>query len=95
MMDRAIPPSWADLQDEIVVLDLRSSYVYVGRLVVPQGEYLLLGDADVHDLRDTTATRDQYVLQCRRLGITANRRWVWINAQEIVGVSRLADVIVE
>lgn len=85
-------PTWQDLLDQEVVLDLASPYVCVGRLVERQGEYLLLAEADVHDLRDTATTREQYVVQCRRLGVAANRRWAWLALREIVGISRLADV---
>ncbi len=92
---QAIPPSWESLFGELVVLDLESRYVAVGTLVELQGDYLLLSELDMHDLRDTTTTRDQYVLQCARDGMTANRRWAWVKAESVVGLSRLADVIVE
>ena len=92
---KAMPPAWESLFGDIVVLDLDSRFVCVGTLVEVQGDYLLLSDADVHDLRDTSTTRDLYVLQCRRDGTTPNRQWAWIRSEEIVGLSRLADVITD
>ncbi len=74
-----------------IVLDLASPYVMVGRFVGRQGEFLLLRDADVHDLRDTTSTREQYVLNCRGHGTNVNRQWVWVSLREIVAISRLQD----
>lgn len=86
-------PNWQDLVGQVVVLDLASPYVVLGKLVEKQAEFLLLEEADVHDLRDTQTTREKYVLACRGHGISPNRRWAWVALREVVGVSRLDDVI--
>lgn len=86
-------PTFEHLFGENVVIDLSSPYVYLGRLVEARGDFLLLADADAHDLRDTATTREKYVLAARGHGINANRRWVWVSRREIVGISRLEDVI--
>lgn len=78
---------------EEVVVDASSPFVYLGRLTAEQNGYLVLEDADAHDLRDTSTTRDRYVLDSRVHGIHVNRRRVWINLREVVAVSRLEDVI--
>jgi hypothetical protein len=88
-------PQFEHLFGEVVVIDLSSPYVYLGRLVEARGDYLLLGDADAHDLRDAVATREKYVLDARVHGVNANRRWVWVSCREIVGISRLDDVVNE
>ncbi|MGH7140857.1 MAG: hypothetical protein ACREHD_34430 [Pirellulales bacterium] len=88
-------PAFDDLFGQIVVIDLSSPYVYLGRLVEARGDFLLLSDADAHDLRDTATTREQYVLAACGHGINANRRWVWVSRREIVGISRLDDVVNE
>jgi hypothetical protein len=88
-------PSFEHLFGENVVIDLSSPYVYLGRLVEARGDFLLLSDADAHDLRDTATTREKYVLAARGHGINANRRWVWVSRREIVGISRLEDVVNE
>ena len=88
-------PSFDQLFGEVVVIDLSSPYVYLGRLVEARGDFLLLSDADAHDLRDTATTREKYVLAARGHGINANRRWVWVSRREIVGISRLDDVLSE
>jgi len=86
-------PVFEQLFGELVVLDLSSPFVVLGRLVERQGEFLVLADADIHDLRDTQTTREKYVLACRGHGISPNRRWTWVSMREVVGVSRLDDVI--
>ena len=84
-----------ELTGQVVVLDMVSSFVCIGRLAEHQGDFLRLDDADVHDLRDTTSTRDQYVLKCRLHGHMPNRQQAWLSLREVVGISRLADVIVD
>jgi hypothetical protein len=88
-------PSFDHLFGQVVVLDLSSPYVCLGRLIEAQGDFLLLCDADSHDLRDTATSREKYVLAARGHGINANRRWLWISRREIVGISRLEDVLSE
>lgn len=88
------PPSvWQSLVGEVVVLDLSSPFVYVGTLLEHQADFVVLQDVDAHDLRDTTTTREQYVLHCRKFGPTPNRQRAWVSLREVVGISRLADVI--
>lgn len=83
------------LLGELVVLDVTSPYVYIGRLTRLDDDCLELQDADVHDLRDTTTTREKYVLDNRLYGVRANRRRVWVRACEVVSISRLEDVIAD
>lgn len=86
---------WSTLVGEWVVVDMSSPYVYLGRLMGETGGFLILDDADCHDLRDTSTTRERYVLDCRLHGIRPNRHRVWVRMGEIVGLSRLADVVTE
>ena len=77
----------------VVVLDVSSSFVYVGTLVGRDHRYYLLDDADVHDLRDTSTTRELYVVDAKRHGVPPNRRRVFIRVEEVVSLSALDDVI--
>jgi hypothetical protein len=86
-------PALAKLKGREVVLDLQSTYVVLGTLAGEDHRYLILKEADVHDLRDTTTTRDAYVLDARRHGIQPNRRRVLIRHAEIVTLSALDDVL--
>ncbi|MBL4885037.1 MAG: hypothetical protein JKY95_10955 [Planctomycetaceae bacterium] len=76
-----------------VVLDLQSMFVCLGKFVGEDHRYLILEDADVHDLRDTDSTRERYVIDSKIHGIRPNRAKVLINKQEAVGISLLDDVI--
>jgi len=76
-----------------VVLDATSRYVLVGTLAEVGHAHVVLINADVHDLRDSTTTRELYVLETRRHGIRANRHRVMVRRDEIVSISRLQDVV--
>ncbi len=86
-------PAAARLKGRAVVLDLHSKYVVLGTLAGEDHRYLILKDADVHDLRDSTTTRDAYVLDARRHGIQSNRGRVLVRHEEIVSLSALEDVL--
>jgi hypothetical protein len=76
-----------------VVLDLSSPYLVIGTLAGGDHRYLIVDEADVHDLRDSNTTRELYVLDTKRHGIRANRRRVLVNRSDVVSLSALADVI--
>ena len=77
---------------QAVVIDLRSPYVCLGKLVGVDAEFLDIRDADLHDFRDSPATREIYVFDSARLGIRRNRARVLLRRDEVVAVSRVADV---
>ncbi|MEO2032992.1 MAG: hypothetical protein ABGZ35_12975 [Planctomycetaceae bacterium] len=76
-----------------VVIDVESQYVFLGRLAEVRPGFLMLQQADVHDLRDSKTTRELYVLDSRTDGIRVNRKQVVIPSEQIVSISRLDDVI--
>ena len=83
----------SELMNRQVVLDLTSPYVIVGTLVGCDEKYLVLEEADVHDLRDTATTRDVYVVDVKRLGINVNRKRVLVRRPEVVSLAALDDVV--
>lgn len=89
------PSPWTLLHGQEIVIDLASPFVYLGRLVGEGGGFVELEGVDVHDLRDTSTTRERYILDCRLHGVRPNRHRVWVRLADVVGVSRLADVVVE
>jgi len=80
------------LLGKIVVVDLVSTYVCLGTLAGCDHQFLELQDADLHDFRDSTATREVYVHDSVRLGIRRNRARVLIRLDEIVGITRFDDI---
>ncbi len=90
--------SWApserltQLIGHIVVLDLKSSFVCLGTLVSFDDQFLELTDADLHDFRDSTATRELYVYDSARLGIRRNRARVLVRQDDVVAITQFADI---
>jgi hypothetical protein len=76
-----------------VVVDVESPFVYVGRLHELRDKTLILKNADVHDLRDSTTTREVYVREARVHGIQPNRKTVYVRYEKIVSIALLDDVI--
>lgn len=77
---------------QVVVVDLRSSYVCLGTLVACDGQYLDMRDADLHDFRDSTATREIYTYDSVRLGIRRNRVRTLVRLDEVVAIARFDDI---
>ena len=82
------------LRGKQVVLDISSPFVILGTVTESDDVFLALEEADVHDLRDTTTTRENYVVDSKRFGIRVNRRHVWVRVAEIVSLSVLDDVMI-
>ncbi len=85
-------PLLADLIGQAVVIDLRAEYVCLGTLVGLDAGFLDIADADLHDLRDSAATREIYVYDSLRLGIRRNRARVLIRRDEVVAITRFCDI---
>jgi hypothetical protein len=82
-----------ELIGEIVVIDLRSTFVCLGKLTKVTPDFLELKNADLHDLRDTETTRENYVADSAVTGIKRTRKKLWLNRADIVAIARLKDVV--
>jgi hypothetical protein len=78
-----------------VVVDLSSTYVCLGTLVSLDEQFLRLKDADIHDLRDSDTTRENYVAASFATGIKRNRREVLLARRELVAIARFKDIVDE
>lgn len=82
-----------DFVGKNVVVDLNSPYVCLGVLQRADEHFLELRDADVHDLRDTKTTRENYVVAAVLAGVSVNRRRVLVSQREVVAVALASDVV--
>ncbi len=87
------PGGFDALIGEQVVLDVKADLVYIGTLQEVRDDLLVLHDADVHFFSDTQTTQEFYVLQTKKNGIRVNRSVVYVMREEVVSLSRLADVM--
>lgn len=76
-----------------VVIDTKTPIVYIGTLTATEENSLVLEDVDVHDINDTQATKELYILEAKKFGIKKNRSCVDVCFEQIVSISRLDDVI--
>lgn len=81
-----------ELLGQKVVIDMHSSYVCLGTLAAVDDHYLDVRNADLHDLRDTQSTRENYVAASLATGVKRNRKRVLLNRADLVAVSRQEDV---
>jgi len=75
-----------------IVIDTRSSWIYIGTLNNVRNDTIELTDVDVHDSKDTHTTKEIYLIDSRKTGIKSNRDSVHINIDYIVSFSPLKDV---
>jgi hypothetical protein len=92
MPSRELSPLLLALVGQIVVVDLRSTYVCLGTLAGGDEQFLEILDADFHDFRDTPATREIYVYDSVRYGIRRNRARILVRQDDIVAITRFADI---
>lgn len=81
-----------ELIGQEVVVDLRSPFVCLGTLVRCDDQFLELENADFHDLRDSSANRENYLAAARASGIIPNRRRVLLVRAEVIALCRLQDI---
>ena len=78
--------------NEKVVIDLKSPFVCLGTLIRIDEHFLEMKAADLHDLRDTDTSRENYVAASVRTGIKRNRKKVLLFRADVLAISRLVDV---
>jgi hypothetical protein len=81
------------LKGQAVVIDFSSSYVCLGTLVGWDKEFLEVVDADLHDFRDSQATREVYVFDSARVGIRRNRARVLVKRSDVAAITRFDDIV--
>ncbi len=79
--------------DQKVVLDFRSEFVCLGTLRKVDEHFLELRNADLHDLRDTDTSRENYVAASVATGIKRNRKRLLVSRADVVAISKLDDVV--
>jgi small nuclear ribonucleoprotein (snRNP)-like protein len=84
----------AALIGQVVVVDMKSTFVCLGTLVSCDEQFLELHDVDLHDFRDSPATREVYVYDSVRLGIRRNRTRVLVRQDDVLAIGRFADIAV-
>ncbi|MCP5052671.1 MAG: hypothetical protein GY940_36220 [bacterium] len=75
-----------------VILDTRSSWLYIGVLEEVTDRCVVLSEVDVHDSRETATSNELYVMESKTTGVKSNRNRVYVNLDMVVSFSALEDV---
>lgn len=78
---------------EYVVVDTNSNFLYIGKLEDVGEHFVTLGDADVHDCRESPSMNEKYIMEAKKFGVRCNRKLVHIRLEEVISLSLLEDVI--
>ena len=99
-MTADVPPPRSE-RDELesfltqpVVLDTRGDLIYIGDLEAVGDWFLVLTNADVHDLQSTRTSKELYVMDSAKHGVKKNRERVHVRKSEVVSISKLSDVTI-
>jgi hypothetical protein len=76
-----------------VVIDMRSTFVCLGTLQGVGEKFLEMKNVDIHDLRDTQTSRENYIAASVATGIKRNRKRALINRDDLVAISLLTDFV--
>ena len=75
-----------------IVVDTRSSLVYLGTLAEVDDRCLALTEADVWNAGETPTPKERYIMDSKTSGIKANRDRVYVSLEWVVSFSPLADI---
>ncbi len=92
-MDATDTPDLGDFLGRKVVIDFRAEYVCLGTLKSIGVHFLELKNADLHDLRDTDTSRENYIAACVITGIKRNRKKLLVTRSEIVAIADFEDIV--
>ena len=84
---------WQALIGQIVVVDTDSRFVYLGTMDRVEEHFVILKNVDAHERGESPSTKEQYIMDAKKFGVTPNRKEVSIRKALVVSVSRLDDIL--
>ncbi|MCK4245038.1 MAG: hypothetical protein KAX20_05380 [Candidatus Omnitrophica bacterium] len=82
-----------DYLNKIVVLDTDSRWLYIGTLKAIEEDCYTIEDVDAHDLKETTTSRQNYLIEVNAHGLVVNRKMVRVCKEKVVGISTLEEIL--
>lgn len=80
-------------KNKLSIIDTDSSYIYIGHIIGDDKECIVMQNADIHDIKMGSSTKEQYVIMVKKIGIKPNRKKVHILKDKIISISLIEDVI--
>ncbi|RME04521.1 MAG: DUF2642 domain-containing protein [Planctomycetota bacterium] len=77
-----------------VIVDTNTNFVFIGTLVEMTPDYVLLQNADAHDITQGSSSKERYLIESKKYVVKINRKEVLIRGDKVVSISLLEDLIV-
>jgi len=77
---------------QTIIVDTRSSWIYIGQLEEVGEDFIVLRDVDVHDSVESARPKEIYVMDSKISGVKSNRDRVYISLDFLVSFSPLDAV---
>jgi hypothetical protein len=84
---------WEGLIGKTVVVDTDSRFVYLGTLDRVEEHFVVMKNVDAHERGESPSTKEQYIMDAKKFGVTPNRKEVSVRKDMVVSVSKLDDII--
>ena len=82
----------SELHGITVVVDTDGPEIFIGRCDDMDEREVILNDADVHEVKDGSATKAEYLEKAARLGVWKKFERVVIPRSRVVSVTRLGEL---
>ena len=79
--------------NKVIVLDTDSRWLYIGTLKAIEEDCYLIEDVDAHDLKETTTSRQNYLIGVKTHGLVFNRKMVRVCKEKVIGISMLEEIL--
>lgn len=76
-----------------VVVDTKTSYLFIGILEKIGESFLTINEVDVHDHNDFSKTKELYIMEAAKYDIKVNRKSTKVIKAEIISISLLSDIV--
>ncbi len=77
-----------------IVVDTDTHLSYVGLLIRFEEHSFLLEDVLIIDTKIIKIPVEKYLIECSEHGFSPSRKSIWINANKVISISLLSDIIV-
>ncbi|MBN2143335.1 MAG: hypothetical protein JW774_01805 [Candidatus Aureabacteria bacterium] len=83
---------FTDYLEKEVVIDASGNFLYLGILKKIEITWIELAMVDVHDVLDSSSTKENYIRKSAQTGIKYNRKSCRIDREKIISLSLLSEI---
>ena len=87
------PDEILQYRDDYIVVDTKSPFIFIGKLVDSSHYFITLKDVDVHDRSESPSMNEKYIVDSKKYGVRVNRTLVHVRVDEVISISSLNDIV--